>query len=114
MSLLLIHQAQMISTQNHAEQEIQNGSILIENGLIKEVFTQEAFESVKDHWLGLADQVIDARQHVVIPGMVNCHHHMVQSLTRAVPSVQNSELFSWLKGLYPIWAHLTPEMVKVS
>ena len=114
MSLLLIHQAQMISTQNDAEQEIQNGSILIENGLIKEVFTQEAFDQVKDHWLGLADQVIDASHHVVIPGMVNCHHHMVQSLTRAIPSVQNSELFSWLKGLYPIWAHLTPEMVKVS
>ena len=114
MSLLLIHQAQMISTQNHAEVEIQNGSILIENGLIKEVFTQEAFDPVKDHWLGLADQIIDASHHVVIPGMVNCHHHMVQSLTRAIPSVQNSELFSWLKGLYPIWAHLTPEMVKVS
>jgi cytosine/adenosine deaminase-related metal-dependent hydrolase len=114
MSLLLIHQAQMISTQNNAEQEIQNGSILIENGLIKEVFTQEAFERVKAHWLGTADQIIDAKNHVVIPGMVNCHHHMVQSLTRAIPSVQNSELFSWLKGLYPIWAHLTPEMVKVS
>ena len=84
MSLLLIHQAQMISTQNNAEQEIQNGSILIENGLIKEVFTQEAFERVKAHWLGTADQIIDAKNHVVIPGMVNCHHHMVQSLTRIV------------------------------
>jgi cytosine/adenosine deaminase-related metal-dependent hydrolase len=114
MSLLLIQQAKMISTQNDAEEEIQNGSILIENGLIKEVFTQEAFEKVKLHWLSAVDEVIDAREHIVIPGMINCHHHMVQSLTRAIPSVQNSELFSWLKGLYPIWAHLTPEMVKVS
>jgi cytosine/adenosine deaminase-related metal-dependent hydrolase len=59
-------------------------------------------------------EVIDAKHHVVIPGMVNTHHHMVQSLTRAIPSVQSAELFSWLKGLYPIWAGLTPEMVRVS
>ena len=61
-----------------------------------------------------ADRVIDARGHVVIPGMVNTHHHMYQSLTRAMPAVQNAELFSWLRGLYPIWAGLTPEMVQVS
>jgi cytosine/adenosine deaminase-related metal-dependent hydrolase len=58
--------------------------------------------------------VIDASKHIVIPGLVNTHHHMVQSLTRAIPGVQSSELFSWLKGLYPIWAGLTPEMVRVS
>ena len=60
------------------------------------------------------DEVIDTRKHVVIPGMVNTHHHMVQCLTRAIPRVQNAELFSWLKGLYPIWLGLTPEMVRVS
>jgi cytosine/adenosine deaminase-related metal-dependent hydrolase len=59
-------------------------------------------------------EVIDARKHVVMPGMVNTHHHMVQCLTRAVPQVQNAELFSWLKGLYPLWLGLTPEMVRVS
>ena len=61
-----------------------------------------------------ADRVIDARGHVVIPGLINTHHHMVQSLTKAVPVSQNAELFAWLKGLYPIWAGLTPEMVRVS
>jgi cytosine/adenosine deaminase-related metal-dependent hydrolase len=50
----------------------------------------------------------------VVPGLVNTHHHMYQSLTRAVRAVQDAELFSWLKGLYPIWARLTPEMVRVS
>jgi len=50
----------------------------------------------------------------VVPGLINTHHHMTQSLTRAVPQVQSAELFSWLKGLYPIWAGLTPEMVRVS
>ena len=61
-----------------------------------------------------AGEVIDARDHLVIPGMVNTHHHMYQSLTRAIPDVQDAELFGWLRGLYPIWAGLTPEMVQVS
>ena len=50
----------------------------------------------------------------MVPGLVNTHHHMYQSLTRAIPQVQDAELFSWLRGLYPIWAGLTPEMVQVS
>jgi cytosine/adenosine deaminase-related metal-dependent hydrolase len=50
----------------------------------------------------------------VTPGLVNTHHHMYQSLTRAIPAVQNAELFAWLRGLYPIWSGLTPEMVRVS
>ncbi len=61
-----------------------------------------------------ADEVIDARRHLVVPGLINTHHHMYQSLTRAIPAVQNAELFGWLRGLYPIWAGLTPEMVQVS
>ncbi|MDP1780779.1 MAG: 8-oxoguanine deaminase, partial [Hydrogenophaga sp.] len=61
-----------------------------------------------------ADETIDARGHLVMPGLVNTHHHMYQSLTRAVPAVQNAELFGWLRGLYPIWTGLTPEMVQVS
>jgi 8-oxoguanine deaminase len=52
--------------------------------------------------------------HLVTPGLVNTHHHMYQSLTRAIPAVQDAELFGWLRGLYPIWAGLTPEMVHVS
>jgi cytosine/adenosine deaminase-related metal-dependent hydrolase len=58
--------------------------------------------------------VIDASHHLVTPGLVNTHHHMYQSLTRAIPEVQNAELFGWLCGLYPIWAGLTPDMVHVS
>jgi len=50
----------------------------------------------------------------VLPGLVNTHHHMYQSLTRAIPAAQDAELFTWLKTLYPIWAGLTPEMVQVS
>lgn len=50
----------------------------------------------------------------MVPGLVNTHHHMYQSLTRAVPAVQDAELFSWLRGLYPVWAGLDPEMARVS
>jgi cytosine/adenosine deaminase-related metal-dependent hydrolase len=61
-----------------------------------------------------ADEVIDATGHVVMPGLVNTHHHMYQSLTRAFPAAQNGELFNWLTNLYPLWAGLTAEMVHVS
>jgi len=113
MSTLLIHRARCIATQDDAQTELQDASILIRDGRIERIFQAE--ESV-DAWLapGAVDEVIDARKHVVIPGMVNTHHHMVQCLTRAIPGVQNAELFSWLQGLYPIWAGLTPEMVLVS
>jgi len=114
MSQILIHQANCISTQDHQERELRGGSILIQDGLIKEVFDAAQFKAKGEHLLSQVDEVIDARQHLVIPGMVNCHHHMVQSLTRAYLPVQNAELFSWLRGLYPIWANLHPEMVQVA
>ncbi|MBY4898865.1 8-oxoguanine deaminase [Cupriavidus sp. AU9028] len=59
-------------------------------------------------------QRLDMRGHVVMPGLVNTHHHMYQSLTRAVPAAQNAELFGWLESLYLLWARLTPEMIRVS
>ncbi|MDF7041603.1 amidohydrolase family protein, partial [Escherichia coli] len=59
-------------------------------------------------------RVMELRDHVVTPGFVNTHHHMYQSLTRALPAAQDAELFGWLTNLYPVWAGLTPEMVRVS
>ena len=111
---LLIHNARCIATQDHADptltRELRNASIFIQGNRIAFVgpdaeLPPEALQ---------ADEVIDARQHMVTPGLVNTHHHMYQSLTKAIPSVQNAELFGWLQGLYPIWAGLTPEMVQVS
>jgi cytosine/adenosine deaminase-related metal-dependent hydrolase len=61
-----------------------------------------------------ADVVIDAHGMVVLPGMINTHHHLYQTLTRALPAAQNVELFDWLRTLYPIWARLTGEAVYVS
>ena len=52
--------------------------------------------------------VFDAGAHVVIPGLINTHHHFYQTLTRALPAALDRELFPWLKALYPVWARLTP------
>lgn len=60
------------------------------------------------------DSVVDASQHVVIPGLINAHHHFYQTLTRAYPDALNKELFHWLKSLYPVWAHLDQEMMSVA
>src|SRR5205085_6247573 len=61
-----------------------------------------------------ADEVLDLSGHVVLPGLVNTHHHLYQTLTRAVPAAQDANLFNWLKTLYPIWARLTSEAVYIS
>jgi cytosine/adenosine deaminase-related metal-dependent hydrolase len=111
MTTLLIHRARCIATQDDAQTELHDASLLIRDGRIERIIPGS--ENV-DELRSQVDEVIDARRHVVVPGLINTHHHMYQSLTRAIPSVQNAELFSWLQGLYPIWVGLTPEMVRVS
>jgi 8-oxoguanine deaminase len=111
MHTLLIQNATCIALMDDAQTELKDASLLIRGHLIEAVGSaQELLQSAG----GRVDEVIDARGHIVMPGMVNTHHHMYQSLTRAIPGVQNAELFSWLRGLYPIWANLTPEMICVS
>jgi 8-oxoguanine deaminase len=64
---------------------------------------------------GDIDQIFDAGQHVILPGLINTHHHFFQTLTRAHPAAINKELFPWLKALYPIWArHVTPEAFRMA
>ena len=60
------------------------------------------------------DSVFDASRHVILPGLINLHHHFYQTLTRVFPKALNKELFPWLKTLYPIWARLTPEAMRIS
>ena len=64
--------------------------------------------------LAPVDAVFDASRHVVLPGLVNTHHHFYQTLTRAHPQAINKELFPWLTALYPIWARLKPEHLRVA
>ena len=107
MPTLLIHNAHTIATQDDTRSELRNASVLVRDGLIAAIGPADTLP----HQAGV---VIDARHHLLVPGLVNTHHHMVQSLTRAIPAVQNAELFGWLRGLYPIWAGLTPDMVYTS
>jgi 8-oxoguanine deaminase len=104
---VLFKNAMVIATMDAARREIKNGSVLVENNRIKAVGLANELPQT-------ADEVIDATGHVVLPGLINTHHHMYQSLTRAVPAAQDASLFGWLKALYPIWARLTPEMMRVS
>ena len=84
--------------------EIPGGGLFARDGVIEAV---GAGDELPDD----ADIVLDMQGHVVIPGMVNTHHHLFQNLTRAVPAAQNAPLFGWLQTLYPIWSHIRPDHI---
>jgi len=84
------------------------GGIVIQDDIIVELVCSGA-EPVNP-----VDDIVDASQHVLIPGLINSHHHFYQTLTRAFPAALNKELFPWLQSLYPVWAKLTPEMIATS
>ena len=107
MATLLIRNATLLVTQDAARREIADGGLFARDGVIEAVGSTDELPTE-------ADEVLDARGQVVIPGLVNTHHHMYQTLTRVVGPAQDSELFGWLQTLYPIWSRLTPEMVQVS
>jgi cytosine/adenosine deaminase-related metal-dependent hydrolase len=114
MTSLLIRNARCIATLNHTDptqgQELRDAWIYVQGNRIAYIGPAEGLSDEATQ----AQEVIDASRHLVTPGLVNTHHHMFQSLTRAIPAVQNAELFGWLRGLYPLWAGLTPEMVQIS
>ncbi len=104
---LLIRNATLVATMNDEGLELEFSSILIEGSRIAQI-------GPADQLPAIADEVIDASGMVILPGLVNTHHHFSQTLTRAIPSVQDVDLFTWLKKLYPIWAGATPEAIQVS
>ncbi len=104
---LLVKNAELLVTMDGERREIRRGGLYIEDNVIKQVGPSDTLPQT-------ADVVLDMTGKVVIPGLVNTHHHMYQSLTRVVPAAQDGELFNWLENLYPIWARLTPEMIAVS
>jgi 8-oxoguanine deaminase len=104
---LLVKNADILVTMDAARREIRNGGLLVSDNRIVAVGpTAELPQS--------ADEVLDLAGHIVIPGLVNTHHHMFQTLTRALPAAQDAELFDWLNVLFPVWQRLTPEMIKAS
>jgi 8-oxoguanine deaminase len=107
MPTLLVKNAELLVTMDDARRRIPDGGLYVEDNVIRRVGPTADLPPT-------ADRVIDARGMVVLPGLVNTHHHLYQSLTRALPAAQDAKLFDWLRTLYPIWAGLTGEAVYVS
>jgi cytosine/adenosine deaminase-related metal-dependent hydrolase len=87
--------------------EINDGGLFIKDGFLQRVGLTEELPDT-------ADEILDLDGYIVLPGLINTHHHFYQTLTRVVPKAQDSNLFNWLKTLYPIWARMTPEHIQIS
>jgi cytosine/adenosine deaminase-related metal-dependent hydrolase len=107
MTTLLAKNAHVLVTMDETRREITDGALFVRDNVIEAVGPTSELPQT-------ADEVLDLKGHVVLPGLVNTHHHFYQTLTRVVPDAQDKELFDWLVSLYPIWARLTPEAVYVS
>ncbi len=107
MTTLLVRHADLLLTMDNVRRRIPDGALFVRDNVIEAVGPTVELPS-------RADSVIEARGKIVLPGLINTHHHLYQTLTRAVPAAQNANLFNWLKTLYPIWAGLTSEAVYVS
>ena len=107
MATFLVKNARLLAAMDGTRREIENGGLFIENGFIKQVGKTNELPQT-------ADEVMDLKDHLVLPGLVNTHHHFYQTLTRAVPAAQDANLFNWLKTLYPIWARMTPDDISTS
>ena len=106
MSSLLVRNIHTLATMDAQRRELHDAAIYARDNTIVAVGT------LADMPATTADLVIDARAHVVLPGLVNTHHHLFQTLTRAL--AQDADLFTWLRTLYPIWSRLTAEGAYVS
>jgi cytosine/adenosine deaminase-related metal-dependent hydrolase len=107
MPSLLVKHADVLLTMDESRRCLNDGGIFIRDNIIEQVGPATELP-------GAADQVIDAHGMIILPGLVNTHHHLYQTLTRALPAAQDATLFQWLKTLYPIWARLTPEAIYTS
>lgn len=105
MSTLLIKNAEAVVSMNRTREILRCADIYCEDGIISKI----------GHNLDVAaDDTLSGSGMYVYPGLINTHHHLYQTFTRNIPSVQNLELFDWLRALYQIWRGLTPEMVYYS
>ena len=104
---LLLRNATLVATMDDVRREIVGGGVFIRGHTIVAVGLPAELPA-------MADEVIDCHGKVLLPGLVNTHHHFFQTLTRAVPAAQDANLFTWLRALYPLWTRITPEMLNVS
>lgn len=107
MTTLLLRHADILVTMDDHRREIPDGGLFVRDGFIEQVSpTPDLPDS--------ADEILDLSGHILLPGLINTHHHFYQTLTRVVPGAQDANLFNWLKTLYPIWARMTPEDIRIS
>jgi 8-oxoguanine deaminase len=106
MTTLLITHAHILTMDDH-QREIPDGGLFVRDGFIEQVGPTSELPA-------MADEVLDLTGHLVLPGLVNTHHHFYQTLTRAIPAAQDANLFNWLTTLYPIWARMNPEDIFTS
>ena len=102
MGTLLVRNADVLVTMDAQRREIEGGGLFARDGMIEQVGPSETLPAT-------ADEVLDASGQIVLPGLVNCHHHLDQVLTRNLRAGQDAELFDWLRAHYDIWARRTPE-----
>ena len=107
MTTLLVKNATILATFDDQRREIAGGGLFIKDGFITQIGETGDLPET-------ADEILDLTGHVVMPGLVNTHHHFYQTLTRAVPAAQDANLFNWLKTLYPIWARMNPDDIYLS
>ena len=107
MTTLLVKNANILITMDDHRREIPEGGLFIRDGFIEQVGETRSLPQE-------ADDVLDLTDHLVMPGLINTHHHFYQTLTRVVPDAQNANLFNWLKTLYPIWAKMKPDDITIS
>ncbi|MFC2025856.1 8-oxoguanine deaminase [Chloroflexota bacterium] len=107
MATLLVRHATLLVTMDDHRREISDGGLFIRDGFIEQVGTSDELPKS-------ADEILDLTGHLLLPGLINTHHHFYQTLTRVVPDAQDVNLFNWLKTLYPIWARIQPEDIHIS
>ena len=98
---MLVKNAAVLATMDAGRREIPGGGLFIRDGKIEQVGPTADLP-------GEADEVLDLGGHVVLPGLVNTHHHLYQTLFRVVPAAEDGNVFNWLKTLYTMWARMTP------
>lgn len=111
MPTLLVKNIHTLVTMDRDRRELHDAAIFVRDNVIEQVgLTTELL-----HLADEADEILDLRgKHIVLPGLINTHHHFYQVLTKVIPVAQNCDLFNWLKTLYPIWGKLTSESIYVS
>ncbi len=114
MSHLLIRNADVLVTMDDSRREISQAAMLLCDHKIEKISTTAEMDRYVSEQQINIDEVIDARGCVVMPGLINCHHHLYQTLTRTIGTADGLSLFDWLKTLYPIWGQMDAESVYIS